>query len=124
MRVSHREVSCCSFLVKDQISEVVLSVLWCDVCDFLLFELICSAISAISKTFVFSYVLSTSIVIMINVSFLFMLTDLRTQAMYQCMDKGFVGLIFSCFNTDPNMVSALMLAIFTAFLQKTTKNLY
>lgn len=123
MRVLGGEVSCCSFLVKDQISEVFLSVLWCDVCDFLLFELICSAISAISKTFVFSYVLSTSI-IMVNVSFLFMLTDLRTQAMYQCMDKGFVGLIFSCFNTDPNMVSAPMLAVFTALLQKTTKNLY
>lgn len=55
-----------------------------------------------------SYVLSTSIIVVVNVSFLFMSTDLRTQAMYQCMDKGFVGLIFSCFNTDPNMVSALL----------------
>ena len=69
----------------------------------------------------FSYVLSTSTVV--NVSFLFIITDLRTQAMYQCMDKGFVGLIFSCFNTDPNMVSAIMLVVFTFLLQKTTKNL-
>ncbi|XP_073255270.1 lys-63-specific deubiquitinase BRCC36-like [Porites lutea] len=29
--------------------------------------------------------------------------DLRTQAMYQVMDARFVGLIFSCFNTDPNL---------------------
>ncbi|XP_058941933.2 lys-63-specific deubiquitinase BRCC36 [Pocillopora verrucosa] len=29
--------------------------------------------------------------------------DLRTQASYQFMDAGFVGLIFSCFNTDTNL---------------------
>ena len=33
--------------------------------------------------------------------------DLRTQASYQFMDAGFVGLIFSCFNTDTNLVSGL-----------------
>ncbi|XP_067054904.1 lys-63-specific deubiquitinase BRCC36-like [Acropora muricata] len=38
--------------------------------------------------------------------------DLRTQAMYQCMDKGFVGLIFSCFNTDPNMSGHLKVYCF------------
>ena len=27
--------------------------------------------------------------------------------MYQVMDARFVGLIFSCFNTDPNLVSSL-----------------
>ena len=26
--------------------------------------------------------------------------DVQTQAMYQMMDEGFVGLIFSCFNED------------------------
>lgn len=38
--------------------------------------------------------------------------DLRTQAMYQVMDKGFVGLIFSCFNTDPNMSGQLKVYCF------------
>ncbi|KAL6045428.1 hypothetical protein STEG23_020741, partial [Scotinomys teguina] len=28
--------------------------------------------------------------------------DVRTQAMYQMMDQGFVGLIFSCFIEDKN----------------------
>jgi hypothetical protein len=26
--------------------------------------------------------------------------DVRTQAMYQLLDQGFIGLIFSCFNED------------------------
>lgn len=26
--------------------------------------------------------------------------DVRTQAMYQLLDSGFIGLIFSCFNED------------------------
>lgn len=28
------------------------------------------------------------------------LVDVRTQAMYQMMDEGFIGLIFSVFNED------------------------
>ncbi|KAM9600238.1 lys-63-specific deubiquitinase BRCC36 isoform 3-T3 [Morphnus guianensis] len=32
--------------------------------------------------------------------------DVRTQAMYQMMDQGFVGLIFSCFIEDKNTKSA------------------
>ncbi|XP_055792452.1 lys-63-specific deubiquitinase BRCC36 isoform X1 [Salvelinus fontinalis] len=32
----------------------------------------------------------------------FSTTDIRTQAMYQMMDQGFVGLIFSCFIEDKN----------------------
>nr|XP_046173510.1 lys-63-specific deubiquitinase BRCC36 isoform X2 [Oncorhynchus gorbuscha] len=32
----------------------------------------------------------------------FSTTDVRTQAMYQMMDQGFVGLIFSCFIEDKN----------------------
>ena len=31
---------------------------------------------------------------------LFFTLDVQTQAMYQMMDEGFVGLIFSCFNED------------------------
>lgn len=31
-----------------------------------------------------------------------MSADVRTQAMYQMMDQGFVGLIFSCFIEDKN----------------------
>eukprot|EP01119_Soliformovum_irregulare_P022233 TRINITY_DN7567_c0_g1_i1.p1 TRINITY_DN7567_c0_g1~~TRINITY_DN7567_c0_g1_i1.p1 ORF type:complete len:142 (-),score=25.96 TRINITY_DN7567_c0_g1_i1:502-897(-) len=27
--------------------------------------------------------------------------DIQTQALYQMLDSGFVGLIFSCFNKDP-----------------------
>ncbi len=30
----------------------------------------------------------------------YLLTDVRTQAIYQMMDEGFVGLIFSVFNED------------------------
>ena len=32
----------------------------------------------------------------------FVLTDVRTQADYQMLDEGFVGLIFSVFNHDKN----------------------
>jgi len=28
--------------------------------------------------------------------------DVQTQAMYQMLDQGFIGLIFSCFNKDPS----------------------
>jgi len=31
--------------------------------------------------------------------------DIQTQAMYQLLDKGFIGLIFSCFNKDPSNTS-------------------
>lgn len=31
--------------------------------------------------------------------------DVRTQAMYQLLDTGFIGLIFSCFNEDVNKVT-------------------
>jgi hypothetical protein len=30
--------------------------------------------------------------------------DVRTQAMYQLLDSGFIGLIFSCFSEDANKV--------------------
>lgn len=33
-------------------------------------------------------------------------TDVRTQAMYQLLDSGFIGLIFSCFSEDAQKVSA------------------
>lgn len=32
--------------------------------------------------------------------------DVRTQAMYQLMDKDFVGLIISCFNENTSVCSA------------------
>jgi len=31
--------------------------------------------------------------------------DVRTQAMYQQLDPGFIGLIFSCFSEDAQKVS-------------------
>mgnify|MGYP002395241276 CR=1 FL=1 len=31
--------------------------------------------------------------------------DVRTQAGYQLMDEGFVGIIISCFNTDSDLVN-------------------
>jgi len=31
--------------------------------------------------------------------------DVQTQLMYQLLDKGFIGLIFSCFNKDPSDTS-------------------
>jgi len=36
---------------------------------------------------------------------LFLPADVRTQAMYQLLDSGFIGLIFSCFSEDANKVS-------------------
>ena len=35
--------------------------------------------------------------------------------MYQVMDARFVGLIFSCFNTDPNLVSSLDIVCLNPF---------
>ena len=32
--------------------------------------------------------------------------DVRTQAMYQLLDSGFIGLIFSCFSEDAQKVSS------------------
>jgi len=40
--------------------------------------------------------------------------DVKTQAMYQLLDSGFVGLIFSCFNTDPSKIGRVQLTAFQA----------
>ncbi|KAB0392071.1 hypothetical protein E2I00_017204, partial [Balaenoptera physalus] len=37
-----------------------------------------------------------------GIAMFFVLRNVRTQAMYQMMDQGFVGLIFSCFIEDKN----------------------
>ena len=39
------------------------------------------------------------------------MADVRTQAMYQLLDSGFIGLIFSCFSEDANKVSIRSLSI-------------
>lgn len=49
--------------------------------------------------------LSSFIDLNIN-SCLMIFLDVRTQAMYQLLDSGFIGLIFSCFNEDVHKVSA------------------
>lgn len=38
--------------------------------------------------------------------------DVRTQAMYQLLDPGFIGLIFSCFNEDPHKVGRIQVTAF------------
>ncbi|GAB4850096.1 hypothetical protein Ancab_029395 [Ancistrocladus abbreviatus] len=38
--------------------------------------------------------------------------DVRTQAMYQLLDSGFIGLIFSCFNEDTNKVGRIQVIAF------------
>jgi len=38
----------------------------------------------------------------LGVFYFCLFADVRTQAMYQMMDQGFVGLIFSCFIEDKN----------------------
>ncbi|XP_078428850.1 uncharacterized protein LOC144701044 [Wolffia australiana] len=38
--------------------------------------------------------------------------DVRTQAMYQLLDSGFVGLIFSCFNEDAEKVGRIQVIAF------------
>ncbi|WCJ40599.1 Lys-63-specific deubiquitinase BRCC36 [Euphorbia peplus] len=38
--------------------------------------------------------------------------DVRTQAMYQLLDPGFIGLIFSCFNEDVNKVGRIQVIAF------------
>ena len=44
--------------------------------------------------------LSKSVLLSVKFLSLFFNLDVQTQAMYQMMDPGFVGLIFSCFNDD------------------------
>ncbi|XP_072967251.1 uncharacterized protein [Typha angustifolia] len=38
--------------------------------------------------------------------------DVRTQAMYQLLDPGFIGLIFSCFNADARKVGRIQVIAF------------
>ncbi|XP_016169865.1 lys-63-specific deubiquitinase BRCC36 [Arachis ipaensis] len=38
--------------------------------------------------------------------------DVRTQAMYQLLDSGFIGLIFSCFSHDANKVGRIQVIAF------------
>ncbi|KAI3803448.1 hypothetical protein L1987_31599 [Smallanthus sonchifolius] len=38
--------------------------------------------------------------------------DVRTQAMYQLLDSGFIGLIFSCFNEDQYKVGRIQVTAF------------
>ncbi|XP_059644719.1 uncharacterized protein LOC132286403 [Cornus florida] len=38
--------------------------------------------------------------------------DVRTQAMYQLLDSGFIGLIFSCFNEDVHKVGRIQVIAF------------
>ncbi|KAL3511862.1 hypothetical protein ACH5RR_024579 [Cinchona calisaya] len=38
--------------------------------------------------------------------------DVRTQAMYQLLDSGFIGLIFSCFSEDAQKVGRIQLTAF------------
>ncbi|KAG0487519.1 hypothetical protein HPP92_009614 [Vanilla planifolia] len=38
--------------------------------------------------------------------------DVRTQAMYQMLDRGFIGLIFSCFNEDAQKVGRIQVIAF------------
>ncbi|GMP69278.1 hypothetical protein CsSME_00028599 [Camellia sinensis var. sinensis] len=38
--------------------------------------------------------------------------DVRTQAMYQLLDSGFIGLIFSCFSEDVHKVGRIQVIAF------------
>ncbi|KAI4295130.1 hypothetical protein MLD38_040620 [Melastoma candidum] len=38
--------------------------------------------------------------------------DVRTQAMYQLLDSGFIGLIFSCFSEDSNKIGRIQVIAF------------
>ncbi|XP_009104449.1 uncharacterized protein LOC103830424 [Brassica rapa] len=38
--------------------------------------------------------------------------DVRTQAMYQLLDSGFIGLIFSCFSEDANKIGRIQVIAF------------
>nr|AFK46473.1 unknown [Medicago truncatula] len=38
--------------------------------------------------------------------------NVRTQAMYQLLDSGFIGLIFSCYNEDANKIGKIQVIAF------------
>lgn len=44
--------------------------------------------------------------------------DVRTQAMYQLLDSGFIGLIFSCFNEDVHKVGRIQVIAFQSLDRK------
>ena len=46
-----------------------------------------------------------------RLNFDFFSPDVRTQAMFQLLDPGFVGLIFSCFSEDAQKVGKLILCV-------------
>lgn len=48
--------------------------------------------------------------------------DVRTQAMYQLLDSGFIGLIFSCFSEDANKVGICYQWIWKLKLFKNTSS--
>lgn len=54
-----------------------------------------------------SFVLTSCIwfILFLHIHVLFFPADVRTQAMYQLLDSGFIGLVFSCFSEDANKVS-------------------
>lgn len=47
-----------------------------------------------------------------KLTFLMDCTDVRTQAMYQLLEAGFIGLIFSCFSEDAQKVRLSQLYLF------------
>ncbi|KAF3328310.1 lys-63-specific deubiquitinase BRCC36-like isoform X1 [Carex littledalei] len=44
--------------------------------------------------------------------------DVRTQAMYQLLDQGFIGLIFSCFNEDAQKAGRIQVIAFQSLDKK------
>ncbi|KAK4803131.1 hypothetical protein SAY86_001334 [Trapa natans] len=48
--------------------------------------------------------------------------DVRTQAMYQLLDSGFIGLIFSCFSEDINKVGRIQVIAFQSSDGKQTQS--
>lgn len=49
--------------------------------------------------------------------------DVRTQGMYQLLDPGFLGLIFSCFNEDANKVGKIQATAFQALNGRQRNNM-
>lgn len=49
--------------------------------------------------------------------------DVRTQAMYQMMDQGFVGLIFSCFIEDKNTKAGFSTPVSSPFRPRRAQNM-
>ncbi|MFS7980659.1 putative ubiquitinyl hydrolase 1 [Helianthus anomalus] len=49
--------------------------------------------------------------------------DVRTQAMYQLLDSGFIGLIFSCFNEDQHKVGRIQVTAFQSLDGKQSNTL-